>query len=179
MIFLKAVIINGSNSISSRLTGVEQEIESLLTKNKVTFDKIIVHQLPAEDLLTANYKSPTIIENVNKVAEADIVVLLTPVYKGAYSGILKTFLDLLPQKGLENKTVVPIAIGGSIAHLLSIDYALKPVVSILGATHITSPLYVIDKLVTRVDDSFSVDHEIKERLNNVWQQVITLETTRV
>jgi FMN reductase len=49
---------------------------------------------------------------------------------------LKTYLDLLPQKALVGKRIVPIAIGGSLGHLLAIENALKPVLSVLGATEI-------------------------------------------
>lgn len=37
------------------------------------------------------------------------VILATPVYKAAYTGLLKAFLDLLPQDGLAGKIVLPIA----------------------------------------------------------------------
>lgn len=176
---MKAVIINGGYSVNSRLTGIEVEVEKLLSKTNTTYDKILVHKLPAEALITANYANPVIVENVKKVEDADVVILLTPVFKGAYSGILKTFLDLLRQKGFENKSVIPIAIGGSIAHLLSVDYALKPVVSILGATHVTNPVYVVDKLVTRVDDVYVIDGEITERLESTWKQVSGFASARV
>ena len=176
---MKAVLINGGYSIYSRLTGIEQEVEKLLSNTNMTIDKILVHQLPAEALITANFEDPIIVENVKKVNAADVVILLTPVFKGAYSGILKTFLDLLPQKGLVNKSVIPIAIGGSMAHLLSLEYALKPIVSILGATHVTNPVYVIDKLVTVVNHSYVIDPEITERLTSALQQVNVLEVGRV
>lgn len=176
---MKAVIINGGYSINSRLTGIEQEVEKLLSNTNMTFDKIIVHKLPAEALITAKFGDPIIVEHVKKVDVADVVILLTPVFKGAYSGILKTFLDLLPQKGLVDKSVIPIAIGGSMAHLLSLEYALKPIISILGATHVTNPVYVIDKLVTVVNDSYVVDCGITERLTNALQQVNVLEVGRV
>lgn len=176
---MKAVLINGGYSIYSRLTGIEQEVEKLLSHTNMTIDKIVVHKLPAEALITANFEDQIIVENVKKVGAADVVIILTPVFKGAYSGILKTFLDLLPQKGLVNKSVIPIAIGGSMAHLLSLEYALKPIVSILGATHVTNPVYVIDKLVTVVNNSYVLDSEVTERLKNALQQVNVLEVGRI
>lgn len=172
---MKAIIINGGNSLSSRVVGVEQEIGRLFKRAGISFNVIHVHLLKAEDLITANYNSPIILENVRKVEEADIVVLLTPVYKGAYSGILKTFLDLIPQKGLEGKIVLPVAVGGSIAHLLSIDYALKPVVAILGATNILPSVYVVDQQVQRLDGgTFAVEQEVIERLEKGLSSVIEL-----
>ena len=167
----KAVLVNGGNSVTSRLTGVQQSIESLLEQQGISHETIQVHQLPAEDLITANYASETIAEEIVKVGEADIVFFLTPIYKGSYTGILKTFIDLLPQKGLENKIVVPVAIGGSIAHLLALEYSLKPVLSILGATTISSPIYIVDSQVTKTDNGFSLDEAAQERIEKVWESV--------
>src|SRR5256885_12419558 len=41
------------------------------------------------------------------------VVVATPIYKASYSGVLKSFLDLLPQFGLAGKVVLPLATGGT------------------------------------------------------------------
>ena len=90
---------------------------------------------------------------------------MTPVYKASYSGILKTYLDLIPQKGLENKTILPIVIGGSSAHLLMIEYALKPVLSALGANQFTQGVYVVDQQIERLDGNrFILGEEAQERL---------------
>lgn len=167
----KAILINGGNSVTSRLTGVQQSIESLLEQQGISHETIQVHQLPAEDLITANYASEAIAEEIVKVGEADIVFFLTPIYKGSYTGILKTFIDLLPQKGLENKIVVPVAIGGSIAHLLALEYSLKPVLSILGATTISSPIYIVDSQVIKTDNGFTLEEAAKERIEKVWESV--------
>jgi FMN reductase len=63
------------------------------------------------------------------------VVVATPVYKAAYSGLLKVFLDVLPQTALKGKLVLPLATGGSPHHMLALDYALRPVLQSLGAPH--------------------------------------------
>lgn len=158
----RIVIINGANAASSRVNAVQQYIEKTIDE----VASIEVFKLPAEDLLTANFNSEHI-QAVNRIVEkAEAVVVLTPVYKAAYSGILKTYLDLLPQKGLEHKTILPIAVGGSLAHLLSLEYALKPVLSVLGATTILQPVYLIDKQIERLDNgSFSIAEEAIERID--------------
>src|SRR5699024_1009745 len=177
---MKSVIINGGNRSSSRLSGIEQEIKSLLNEYFISYDTTQVYQLPAHDLITANYKSDIILHNIEKINEADIVFVLTPIYKGSFSGIIKTYLDLLPQKAFENKTVIPIAIGGSIAHLLSLEYSLKPVLSILGATTISSPIYVIDQHVKRLNNGrFLLEEEIKERIRTVWKSVTKKQLVNV
>jgi len=167
----RIVIINGANAASSRVSAVQQYIEK--TFSEVT--SIEVFKLPAEDLLTANFNSEHI-QAVNQIVEkAESVVVITPVYKAAYSGILKTYLDLLPQKGLEHKTILPVAVGGSLAHLLSLEYALKPVLSVLGATTILQPVYLIDKQIERNDNgSFTIAEEVIQRLDKELNKLISV-----
>ena len=159
------VFINGAPNSSSRLNGLLDYAVSLLEKEKISYEVIDVHKLPAEDLLAANYASAEILEANARLREARGVIVLTPVYKASYSGILKTYLDLIPQKGLENKTILPVVIGGSLAHLLMIEYALKPVLSALGANQFTQGVYVVDQQIERLDGNrFILGEEAQERL---------------
>lgn len=107
-------------------------------------DPVHVRELPAGPLLLADWSDAQLQAAMARVAQADVVVVSTPIYKAAYSGLLKTFLDLLPQDGLHGKTVVALATGGSAAHLLAVDYALKPVLSALGTRDILDTVYGID-----------------------------------
>lgn len=161
----KVVIISGSPTPTSRLHGVIEIAKSALQQAEIEVEWIKVRDIPAEDLLYANFGSEAIV-NANKlVAEADAVFVATPVYKASYTGVLKAFLDLLPQKGLERKIVLPLAVGGTISHLLAIDYALKPVLSALGAQNILQGVYVLDKQVTWAENGQAIlDEEIAARL---------------
>lgn len=174
----KAVIINGSNKKTSRLSGIHQFIESYLKEADVSTHSIYVHDLPATDLITANYASKEINQANELVARANIVFVLTPIFKASYTGILKTYLDLIPQKGLEHKVVVPIALGGSIGHLLAVEYALKPVLSVLGANEILNTVYLLDHQIKLLDNGqFEIAEEAINRLHHGLSklQVQTLE----
>jgi hypothetical protein len=92
----------------------------------------------------ADFDDPAIRRAREQVAAARLVVIATPIYKASYSGLLKTFLDLLPQDALRGKTVLALGTGGSVAHLLALDYALKPVLAALGARHILDTVYAVD-----------------------------------
>ncbi|CAH1197615.1 FMN reductase (NADPH) [Paenibacillus plantiphilus] len=167
------VFIVGSPSRGSRLTGVLQYMEERLLQKGAKVDWIQVCELPAEDLIHAKWDSPAI-EACNALVEkADAVIAASPVYKATYSGVLKTYLDLLPQKALVNKSVLPVFIGGTIAHLLSIEYGLKPTLSILGASHQMSGVYVIDSQVSRsADDKYVLDEEVRQRLDKAVDNLI-------
>lgn len=53
----------------------------------------------------------------------------------------------MPQYAFAGKTILPIVTGGSINHLLSIDYAIKPLFSAMGATHILKGVYVVSSQI--------------------------------
>jgi FMN reductase len=162
----KVVILIGSPSEKSRLNGVVDRITNRLGDSDLEVSVISVRDLPAEDLLLANFGSEAILAANKVVEEADAVVIATPVYKASFPGVLKAYIDLLPQKGLENKIVLPIAIGGTIAHLLAIDFAMKPVLSTMAPRNILGGVFVIDKQVTWNDDgSATLADEIAQRVD--------------
>jgi FMN reductase len=164
----KIAIISGSPSAASRSAAILSIAEEQLRKAGHEAGIIHVRDLPAEDLIYARWDSPAIVEALKKMDEAEAVVVATPVYKASYTGVLKIFLDLLPQKGLENKVVLPIAVGGTIAHLLSIDYALKPVLSALGASNIVKGIYILDSQITvKESGGIELQEEIAGRLDTV------------
>ncbi|MFC4499468.1 MULTISPECIES: NADPH-dependent FMN reductase [Streptomyces] len=110
-----------------------------------------VRTLPAQALLGADFRHPAIVATTNLFARADGVVIGTPVYKAAYSGLLKSLLDLLPQYALSGKTVLPLATGGSKAHVLAVDYALRPVLTSMGASHIVPGWFTLETDVAADD----------------------------
>jgi FMN reductase len=170
----KAVIINGGNTRNSRLTAIQQRVEGFFDNAVIAFETIYVHELPPEDLIAANFNSENIKRVNQQVENAEIVVILTPIYKASYTGILKTYLDLLPQKALKGKKIVPLAVGGSAYHLLAIEYALKPVLSVLGATEILNTVYIIDKQIERSEtDGFKIEEEAEKRLTTELQHLLT------
>ncbi len=162
------VIINGTNTEGSRVNTIVHYIQKKQPNTQV----IDVFKLPAEDLISANFNSEAIGKANAVVEQADIVIVLTPVYKASYTGILKTYLDLIPQKGLTDKTIIPIAVGGTLHHLLVIDYALKPVLSSLNARTILQGVYVLDKQVSRTEDGFEIEQEILDRIDVQLDQAI-------
>lgn len=170
------LIVSGSPARVSRTAYLASEAARRLQSLGHSVACINVRELPATALLHADFSDPAIVEATEQIAQADALVLATPVYKAAYSGVLKAFLDVLPQKALRDKTVLSIASGGSLAHLLSLDYALRPVLAALHATHTVANVYAVeaempkdaqgvytigDALETRLDASL---HELSLRL---------------
>jgi FMN reductase len=168
--FMKIVGISGSPTAPSRSAALLQLAQQRLEGVGTRFDTIAVRDLPAQALLQAQFDDPALKQAVATVAEAQVVLVSTPIYKAAYSGLVKAFLDLLPQDGLKGKTVLPLATGGSIAHLLALDYALKPVLSALGAQDILAPVFATDTQWTRHPTlGYVATDEVTERLRRSLQ----------
>ncbi|GGX05269.1 FMN reductase (NADPH) [Streptomyces malachitofuscus] len=144
--------VSGSPSATSRTARLLRHLDRRLTAQGHEVIPLDVRTLPAEALLGADFRHPAIVEAAGLFARADGVVIGTPVYKAAYSGLLKSLLDLLPQYGLAGKTVLPLATGGTSAHVLAIDYALRPVLSSMGAAHVVQGWFTLDKDITVGDD---------------------------
>ncbi|MEH7746037.1 NADPH-dependent FMN reductase [Neobacillus drentensis] len=162
----KVTIISGSPSEHTRLNGALDYVVGFFKGVSHSPEIIQIRNLPANDLIHAKFDSKEIIEANKKIEDSSIILILTPVYKASFTGVLKTYLDLLPQNSLKNKTVLPIVIGGSNGHLLMIDYALKPVLAALGATHILKGTYIVDNQVTKLaNNRYELDVEVKTRLD--------------
>lgn len=173
------VTIGGSPSATSKSAALLGLVRARLETFGITTAGVNVRDLPAEDLLFARSSALTIASAVELVASARGVVVATPIYKAAYSGILKVFLDLLPQDALAGKVVLPIATGGSLAHMLAIDYALRPVLSALGSTHILGGVYLQDSQFINVPGAeVQLEVAADDRLNSTIKQLAGLLSSR-
>jgi len=170
---MKIVGILGSPSATSRSASLLQLAQARLQPVATGLRSISVRELPAEALLHAQFEHPLIRQALDEVAQAQVVLVSTPIYKAAYSGLLKAFLDLLPQDGLRDKTVLPLATGGSIAHLLALDYALKPVLSALGARDILDPVFATDTQIPRHEtEGYRPSADVQQRVMGSLQTLI-------
>jgi FMN reductase len=159
------IAIAGSPSHPSRSTAILEFTNNLIKQHGLNSTTITVRHVPAEDLIFGRFDSPSIRDLAAMIGQSSGVVIATPVYRASYSGVLKAFLDILPQQVLAGKIILPIAAGGSVAHLLSIDYALKPVLAALGARYVLGGVYAVDSQIQRgQDDRFHLDPELERRL---------------
>jgi FMN reductase len=165
--------LSGSPSPASRTTALLRHVGGLLSARGHHVHEVSVRDLPARPLLAADATDPEIAEAVDAIEAADALVVGTPVYKAAYSGLLKTLLDLLPQFALTGKTVLPLATGGSPAHVLAIDYGLRPVLTSLGTDSILRGWFVLDRhLVQRADGTLAVEAEAADGIADAADRLV-------
>jgi FMN reductase len=161
------LLIAGSPSAPSRSTALLEAVGTRLALRGARIERVAVRDLPAAALLEGDASHPALQRAAEQLAQARVVVVATPVYKAAYSGVLKAFLDLLPQSALKAKTVLPLATGGSPHHMLALDYALRPVLQSLAARQILAGIYATDAQVTLTPEgAYQLHPELAQRLDD-------------
>ncbi|MFB4291950.1 FMN reductase [Nonomuraea sp. ATR24] len=78
---------------------------------------------------------------LDAVAEADGVIAVTPVFSASYSGLFKSFFDLLDQDALMGTPVLIAATGGTARHSLALEHALRPLFAYLRAVVVPTAVY--------------------------------------
>ncbi|MER5452321.1 FMN reductase [Streptomyces sp. NPDC002766] len=75
------------------------------------------------------------------VAKADGLIVVTPVFSASYSGLFKSFFDVLDKDALEGKPVLIAATGGTARHSLVLEHALRPLFAYLRAVVVPTGVY--------------------------------------
>jgi len=83
--------------------------------------------------------------DLEAVARADAVLLATPIYRGSFTGVLKTALDELPVEALQGKPVAIVAMGATDHHSLGADWHLRDVLAWFGALTLPTSVYLTSK----------------------------------
>ncbi len=163
--------ICGSPARHSRSGALVAHLSRALVSAGHDVHAVGLRDLPAEDLIGANAQGPAARGLRARVERAGGIIISTPVYKASLSGGLKALLDLLPENALAGKVVLPIATGGSPTHLLALEYALKPVLSALGARIILGGVYATDKdLAVLADGEVAIARAIQDRLDHALRE---------
>jgi FMN reductase len=171
---MSVLLIAGSPSERSRSAALLDQVGLSLALQGAQVDRLRIRDLSPQALLLGDFSHPSVVQAIHQVVNAQAIVVATPVYKAAYSGVLKVLLDVLPQTALKGKAVLPLATGGSPNHMLALDYALRPVLQSLGARHILPGVYATDAQVTLTPEEAYVIHpDIEARLEEATTTLIS------
>lgn len=164
---MTVLLIAGSPSAPSRSSILLDAVAARLALREVSTARLPIRELPAHALLLGEASDGALDRAASQVARAEAIVIATPVYKAAYSGVLKLFLDLLPPSALKGKAVLPLATGGSPHHMLALDYALRPVLQALSARHVLPGVYATDgQVALQPEGSYQLHPELAQRLDD-------------
>jgi FMN reductase len=95
--------------------------------------------------------SAAIEDAVSVTLGADLLLVVSPVAAGTYSGLLKVFLDRLPGRALAGARALPLLVMSTPVHARAVDAYLRPVLIELGATTPVPGLAVLQADRARLD----------------------------
>jgi FMN reductase len=93
------------------------------------------------DHLLTGFASPDLARAQEAVAQADAVIAVTPVFSASYSGLFKTFFDVLESGSLDGTPVLVAATAGTARHSLVLEHALRPLFSYLHAVVVPTGVF--------------------------------------
>ncbi|QCT20772.1 NADPH-dependent FMN reductase [Jejubacter calystegiae] len=163
---MRVITLAGSPRYPSRSGAMLEYARETLNAADIEVCHWHLHNFAPEDLLYARFDSPALQTFVQQLREADGLIVATPVYKASFSGALKTLLDLLPERSLEHKVVLPVASGGTLAHMLALDYALKPVLNALKAQEILHGVFAQDEQISDYQHRAIFEPLLRQRLDD-------------
>lgn len=91
--------------------------------------------------LVTGFPAPALREALEAVSGADGLIAVTPVFAASYSGLFKSFFDLVEPDALAGTPVLIAATGGTPRHSLVLDHALRPLFTHLHATVVPTGVY--------------------------------------
>lgn len=93
------------------------------------------------NMLLTGFPSPALQTALDAVSGADGLIAVTPIFTTSYSGLFKSFVDVLDTEALRGLPVLLAATGGSPRHSLAIDYAMRPLFSYLHAAPLSTTVF--------------------------------------
>lgn len=91
--------------------------------------------------LLTGFAPPALESVINAVVSADAVIAVTPIFSTSYSGLFKSFIDVLDPDALTGKPVLIGANAGTARHSLAIDYAIRPLFTYLHAEPVSTGVF--------------------------------------
>jgi FMN reductase len=143
-----AVLTSGlSTPSSTRLladrlaAAVEGALRSAGVPAQVEIVELREHARALADALLTGFPSGALREAVRAVEAADAVIAVTPVFAASYSGLFKTFVDVLEPDALAGKPVLLAATAGTARHSLVLEHAMRPLFSYLRALTVPTGVF--------------------------------------
>jgi FMN reductase len=99
------------------------------------------HALDLTHNLLTGFPSPTLRAAIEAATGADGVIAVSPIFSASYSGLFKTFFDVLQRDGLAGMPVLIGATAGSARHSLALEHAFRPLFAYLGAAVVPTSVF--------------------------------------
>jgi FMN reductase len=164
-----AVISGGLREPSStRLLAdrITAAVQAALADRNLTMTASVIELRPLGrpiiDAMLAGFASPKLESAFETVADADGLVAVSPAFNASFSGLFKSFFDVLPEDTLSDMPVLIAATGGTERHSLVLEHALRPMFSYLHAVVSPTGVYAATDDFGAQNDSVGLSGRIRK-----------------
>jgi FMN reductase len=99
------------------------------------------HAHELTNMMLTGFAGPDLATAIGKVMKADGLIVATPIFSASYSGLFKTFFDLLEPDALVGKPVLIAATAGTARHSLALEHVVRPLFSYLRAVVVPTTVF--------------------------------------
>ena len=133
---------SSTRMLADRLAAaVGEQLRSAGVPAQVEIVELREHARALADAVVTGFPAGALRDAIRTVANADAVVAVTPVFAASYSGLFKTFVDVLEPDALAGKPVLLAATAGTARHSLVIEHAMRPLFSYLRALTVPTGVF--------------------------------------
>ncbi|MFF3608270.1 FMN reductase [Streptomyces sp. NPDC002463] len=123
-----------AESARDELTGRGQEPSTEVVELRELAGDIANH-------LVTGFPPPRLSAAIDAVTAADGLIVVTPVFAASYSGLFKSFFDVIDPDALTGKPVLTAATGGTARHSLALEHAVRPLFAYLRAVVVPTAVF--------------------------------------
>lgn len=114
--------------------------EQGVTAEVVTFElRDLAHEIT--NAMLTGFPTGDLREALATITGADGLVAVTPIFTTSYSGLFKSFVDIIDKDSLGDMPVLIGATGGTPRHSLATEYAIRPLFTYLHADVVTTSVF--------------------------------------
>jgi FMN reductase len=107
----------------------------------VEFVELRDHARDVTNAALTGFPSPPLRAAIDAVVQADGLIAVSPIFNASYSGLFKSFFDVIDADSLTGTPVLIAATGGTERHSLALEHALRPLFSYLKALVVPTAVY--------------------------------------
>ncbi|WP_298180460.1 FMN reductase [Saccharomonospora sp.] len=138
-----AVVTAGLTNPSSTRLLADRLTEAV--SRRVTVEPHVVelrdHARDVADNFITGFAPPALATELDAVTKSDGLIAVTPIFTASYSGLFKSFFDVMDNTALRGKPVLIAATGGTPRHSLALEHAVRPLFAYLRAVVMPTGVY--------------------------------------
>jgi FMN reductase len=162
--------------LADRLTAAT--VDALRTRREDATVEVVELRTHARDLadnLVTGFPNASLRTTVDTVTGADGLIAVTPIFSASFSGLFKTFFDVLDKDALVGKPVLLGATAGTARHSLALEHAMRPLFAYLHAVTVPTGVFAASEDWA---GSGGIDRALADRIDRAAGELADLVTGR-